>query len=129
MAERKIPPASERGGPNSDQRWFAKALGDPLAYQAVTSHARLLIDKARSRHSRNRARMRIYRGTEIINNRQAVAALEQMGMGIAKLNATKSIIDTYVSMMLLVALSFAMPMPICSRAATAWRLLMISVPR
>ena len=116
MAERKIPPASERGGPNSDQRWFAKALGDPLAYQAVTSHARLLIDKARSRHSRNRARMRIYRGTEIINNRQAVAALEQMGMGIAKLNATKSIIDTYVS-----RLAKERPMPAIQAIDADWR--------
>lgn len=89
-----------------DSRWFRLPESTTIAHTKVCSHARAILANEQSRQSKNRARERIYEGHELINNRAAVASLEASGMNIARLNATKSIIDTFVS-----RLSKDRPMP------------------
>lgn len=94
MARRSPDDSMNRGG---DRRWCRAAIGDMTIHTKVAGYAQTLLQNASSSHSKNRARERIYEGHELINNRLAVASLETSGMGIARLNATKSIIDTFVS--------------------------------
>lgn len=68
-------------------------------------------------HSKNRARERIYEGVELLGARAAVASLESAGVGVAKLNATKTIIDTFAS-----RLSKDKPMPAFDTTDADWDL-------
>lgn len=97
--------ASSSSATTADRGWARCALGAP-AHKQVVDYAELLQRMADSDHNKNRARERIYEGHELLNNRAAVVSLESAGIGIARLNATKSIIDTFVS-----RLSKDRPMP------------------
>jgi hypothetical protein len=79
------------------QRAWSRAPEDGDIHEKLVDYAEALQQMADSDHNKNRARERIYEGHELISNRHAVASLEASGMGIAKLNATKAIIDTFVS--------------------------------
>lgn len=93
-------------GPQDDSRWFRLPESSPIVHTKISGHAKALLENDRSRQSKNRARERIYEGHELLNNRAAVVSLEAAGVGIARLNASKSIIDTFVS-----RLSKDRPMP------------------
>lgn len=83
--------------PESDRRWSRFPVGHDQVHDKLVDYAKALQKQSDSDHSRNRARERIYEGNELLNNRNAVISLEASGIGIAKLNATKSIIDTFTS--------------------------------
>ena len=82
---------------NADRRWSRAPVDSPAVHVAMVGYGKLLRTQSESDHSKNRARERIYEGHELINNRAAIISLESAGIGIAKLNATKSIVDTFVS--------------------------------
>lgn len=92
--------------PNSDRRWSRFPVDYDQAHEKLVDYAKALQKQSDSDHSRNRARERIYEGHELLNNRAAVVSLDAAGLGIAKLNASKAIIDTFVS-----RLSKDRPMP------------------
>lgn len=79
-----------------NQHWYRLPVGAPV-HDSITAYARVLLSNESSFHSKNNARERIYEGVELQSQRMALAALERGGMGIARLNALKSIIDTFVS--------------------------------
>jgi hypothetical protein len=81
---------------NADRRW-SRAKVDADVHTSMVGYAQLLLQKSESDHSKNRARERIYEGHELLNQRAAIVSLEAAGVGIAKLNASKSIVDTFVS--------------------------------
>jgi hypothetical protein len=83
--------------PASDRGWSKAPVDADNVHTALVDYAKTLQRMADSDHNRNRARERIYEGHELRNNRAAIISLEAAGVGIAKLNATKSIIDTFVS--------------------------------
>lgn len=92
--------------PNSHRRWSREPVGATHVHTRLVDYAKALQAQQSTEQGRNRARERIYEGRELIGSREAIASLEQAGIGIAKLNATKSIIDTFVS-----RLSKDRPMP------------------
>lgn len=83
--------------PTSDRQWSRYGVGSTEVHTRLVDYAKALQKQWDSDHSKNRARERIYEGHELLNNRAAIVSLEAAGVGIAKLNATKSIIDTFVS--------------------------------
>lgn len=83
--------------PRDDRQWFRYPEGSPDIHTKLVPYAMMLFENERARHSKNRARERIYEGYELLNNRAAIVSLESAGIGIARLNASKSIIDTFVS--------------------------------
>ena len=92
-------------GSRRDEWWYRSKPGAPV-HDMVVPYAKALMQQALNRHSKNRARERIYEGAELANARGAMALLETYGASIARLNATKAIIDTFVS-----RLSKDRPMP------------------
>jgi hypothetical protein len=108
--------SGQRLDPRADRKWAANPEGYDAAHLHLIEYGKLLVQKCESQHSKNRARERIYEGLELLNNRAAVAALETSGVGIARLNATKSIIDTFVS-----RLSKDRPMPSFNVDDSDWR--------
>lgn len=100
-----------------DRQWYREAHGSKDVHKKLVPYARMLLGNERNRHSKNRARERLYEGQELLNNRAAVAALEQRGVTIARLNATKSIVDTLVS-----RLSKDRPMPAIDTTDGDWYL-------
>lgn len=100
-----------------DPSWFKQPGDSSSVHNHVVPYARTLKANAYNRHSRNRARERIYEGLELLNSRSALAALEASGVGIARLNATKSIIDTFVS-----RLSKDRPMPSFGVQDASWEI-------
>ncbi len=90
----------------SDRGWSRAPAGATDIHTRLVDYADTLQRMADSDHNKNRARERIYEGHELLNNRAAIVSLEAAGIGIAKLNASKSIIDTFVS-----RLSKDRPMP------------------
>lgn len=92
--------------PNSDRRWSRAPVEYDRVHEKLVDYAKALLRNHETTHSKNRARERIYEGVELLNNRAAIVSLEAAGVGIAKLNASKSIIDTFVS-----RLSKDRPMP------------------
>lgn len=85
--------------------WHKRKIGERVD-DVLVGHAEELFKNAKSEHRRNYSRMRIYEAEMLSRNREAVAALDSIGMKIARLNALKSIIDTFVS-----RLSKDRPMP------------------
>lgn len=83
--------------PNTDRSWSHHPVDADNIHEQLCEYADALQRMADSDHSKNRARERIYEGHELLNNRAAIVSLEASGIGIAKLNASKSIIDTFVS--------------------------------
>lgn len=85
--------------------WHKRKIGDRVD-DVLVGYAEELFKNARPEHRRNCSRVRIYEAEMLSRNRDAVAALDSIGMKIARLNALKSIIDTFVS-----RLSKDRPMP------------------
>lgn len=75
-----------------------------------------LLERESSFHSKNLARERMYRGVDIMRQSAALSVLTAGGRGIAKLNALKAIVDTYVS-----RLSKDRPMPSIITDGEDWR--------
>ena len=98
------------------QYWYKQPVGKPV-HDKVVPYAQTLRENASNRHSKNRARERIYEGIEMQQFKAAIASLEQSGVGIARLNASKSIIDTFVS-----RLSKDRPMPSIDPIDADWAL-------
>jgi hypothetical protein len=92
--------------PESDRRWSRFPVDHTNVHDKLVDYAKALQKQSDADHSCNRARERIYEGRELLNNRAAIVSLEHAGVGIAKLNASKSIVDTFVS-----RLSKDRPMP------------------
>lgn len=103
--------------PREDRQWFRHAVGDTTTHIKAVSYAKLLLQNAASQHSKNRARENIYEGRTIAANGAAVAALDAVGITIARLNAVKSIIDTFVS-----RLAKDRPMPNINVDGANWKL-------
>jgi hypothetical protein len=99
-----------------NQHWYKVDVGAPL-HQRLVPYGRTLLANASPAHSKNRARERIYEGLELLNARSAVQSLESAGVSVARLNATKSIIDTFVS-----RLSKDRPMPSFNVDDSDWEL-------
>lgn len=124
MARRRVQPNGEteiiRDTSNADvydeqsDRTWSRATD---AHVKLVDYAEALQRMADADHNKNRARERIYEGHELLNNRMAIVSLESAGIGIAKLNATKSIIDTFVS-----RLSKDRPMPNFDTTDGDWQL-------
>ncbi len=102
MAQRRPRPSQHA---QQDQHWYRAPVGAPV-HQQVVSFGRSLLSNEAGFHSKNLARERIYRGIYLTAQSSALAALERAGKNFAKLNATKSICDTFTS-----RLSKDRPMP------------------
>lgn len=90
--------------------WSRAELGEPVAHLVGPLVERLLLNET-DFHAKNAARQRIYRGTWFTGSGRrrhsgALAAIEKANVGIARLNATKAICDTFSS-----RLSKDRPMP------------------
>lgn len=128
MARRKVSPngdteiiydksTSPATDQNSDRAWSRAPVDATDRHEMLCDYADALQKMADSDHNKNRARERIYEGHELLNNRAAVVSLEAAGMGIAKLNASKSIVDTFVS-----RLAKDRPMPSFDTTDGDWQL-------
>ncbi len=98
-----------------DRQWFKHKAEDPHTHIKAVGYARTLLTNCAAEHSKNKARYNIYRGKELAQHGAAVAALDMAGIKIARLNATKSIIDTFVS-----RLAKDRPMPQVSSTDGDW---------
>lgn len=98
-----------------DRNWCRSKIGDKSAHARFVGYAEALLRNQENQHSKNRARERIYEGQELAGNRSALASLEHAGVQVARLNATKSIIDTFVS-----RLGKDRPMPYIRAFDTDW---------
>jgi len=78
------------------QRWYANKVGAPV-HDDVVPYGEVLLSNERHFHEKNLARDRIYEGRSLAGYRQAVSVLERSGTSVARLNALKSIIDTFTS--------------------------------
>lgn len=105
------------GNEASPRRWSKAAVDTETVHKPLCDYADILLANNERFHAKNRARERIYEGIELLQNRAAVAGLEAAGIGIAKLNASKSIIDTFTS-----RLSKDRPMPSFNVDDGAWRM-------
>lgn len=101
MAKRNAPNPTE----HRNERWSALRVGVPV-HDLVVSYGQALLQAESSFHAKNLARERIYRGVTLMSHRDALASLERVGRGIARLNAIKAICDTFSS-----RLSKDRPMP------------------
>jgi hypothetical protein len=100
MASRRKPIAVTQ-----DQHWYRLPVGAPV-HDHVVPYAKALLQNESSFHQKNLARERMYRGVDLVSQRDAIAALEAYGRGIARLNVIKAICDTFSS-----RLSKDRPMP------------------
>ena len=101
-------PSAQPRPPSSvqrDQHWHRLAVGAPV-HEHVVPYAQALLEREAGFHSKNVARLRLYRGVQLKQYRQAVAYLDAWGRGLARLNALKAICDTFAS-----RLSKDRPMP------------------
>lgn len=89
-----------------DQHWHRLPVGSDAFADYVVPFAKDLLRLESSFHARNAAAMRVYRGVELSSAKAAIAALEGIGRGLARLNAIKAICDTFSS-----RLSKDRPMP------------------
>jgi hypothetical protein len=92
MAQR----AEKYGVFGRNEHWFRRKPGEDV-HDLLVPFVTTLAKTSSGMHQKNRARERIYEGEALTNMRGAVALLDTYGTGIAQLNATKSIIDTFTS--------------------------------
>lgn len=79
-----------------DRHWYRLPVGAPVHEHVVArGQAMLVLDEGR--HHRNRIRERMYEGQTLSRFPQARAYLERSGINVAELNATMTVIDTFVS--------------------------------
>jgi hypothetical protein len=88
-----------------DEHWYRLKAGVPMHHRVV-AYGKVLLSCEASFHSKNLARERIYRGVDLLNQKAALQMLERGGRSMARLNAIKSISDTFSS-----RLSKDRPMP------------------
>lgn len=78
------------------EHWYRAKPSAPV-HDAVVDYGRALLACEAGFHSKNLARERVYRGVELMTQKAALTLLERGGRGIARLNATKAICDTFSS--------------------------------
>lgn len=88
-----------------DSFWFKDPIGKPI-HEKVVSHGKALAALYSTAHHIDRVHERLYDGTELRRHKGALAALSAHGFRLARLNASKAIINTLVS-----RLSKDRPMP------------------
>lgn len=103
------PPRKRKRSPadaiRKDAHWYKLAVGQPC-HEHVVAYGDTLRKNDTNRLSKNCARERIYRGHLLLTQSSALSQLERSGILYAELNATKTVIDTFVS-----RLSKDRPMP------------------
>lgn len=112
MAPRRRP----KEGIQQDRHWHRLPVGAPV-HEHVVSHGVALMALDADRHSKNRARERIYEGRTLRRMQSLRGVLERHGINCADLNATKTVVDTFVS-----RLSKDRPMPAFDTTAGDWDL-------
>lgn len=90
---------------SANQFWFKAAVGEPV-HDKVVTYGTALRGLYASAHARDRVHERIYDGAELRRFSSAVQALQARGIAAARLNASKSVVNTVVS-----RLSKGKPMP------------------
>jgi hypothetical protein len=97
--------------------WWRAPVGADRAHIDVVEFGRALMTLYRGAHSEERALQRIYDGRALRGSRTAITALEGAGIPAARLNATKAVVDTWVS-----RLSKDRPMPSFDVHDSNWEL-------
>jgi hypothetical protein len=105
-----------REGIQQDRHWHRLPVGADV-HEHVVAHGQALLVADADRHTKNRARERIYEGQSLKRLHAARVTLERHGIGFADLNATQTVIDTFVS-----RLSKDRPMPSFDTTAGDWEL-------
>lgn len=77
--------------------WWRAPVGSDRVHIDVVEFGRALMTLYRGAHSEDRALQRIYDGRALRGRGLAVSALEGAGVPAARLNATKAVVDTWVS--------------------------------
>lgn len=95
--------------------WYKTELGDSRIHEKVVDYGKQLLALYSTAHARDRVHERLYEGAELRKHKNAIAALSQAGFKLARLNASKSIINTLVS-----RLSKDKPMPSFIANDAAW---------
>lgn len=103
-------------GIQREQHWYRAKISEPV-HEHVCSYGKTLQVNEASEHSKARARIRIYEGRSLMTKRNALQVLERSGMSLAKLNALKAVVDTFVSRM-----SKDRPMPAFDTEGAEWSL-------
>lgn len=98
-------PEADQSTLKRDEHWFRLPVGAPV-HKRVVPYARALLQREAGFHRKNLARERIYRGVILQQFRQAIQHLERGGYGMARLNVTMAVCDTFSS-----RLSKDRPMP------------------
>lgn len=105
-----------REGIQQDRHWHRLPVGAEV-HEHVVAHGQALLTADGDRHTKNRARERIYEGQALKRLHAARVTLERHGIGFADLNATQTVVDTFVS-----RLSKDRPMPSFDTTAGDWEL-------
>jgi hypothetical protein len=88
---KKAPPADPRWA--KDSFWFRAKPGEPV-HQKVVAYGDALRELYSSAHNRDRAHEKLYEGVELKRSQAALQVLQQRGFSAARLNASKSIVNT-----------------------------------
>lgn len=78
------------------QKWHRGKVGEPV-HTAVVDLGEQLLTREGTFHQQNLARERIYEGRTLARYRGALSVMDRAGANVARLNALKSIIDTFTS--------------------------------
>ncbi len=99
-----------------DCHWYRLPVGAPV-HEPIVSHGLALQQLGEARHSKNRARERMYEGRTLNRYPGARSAIERGGFNYADLNAIKTVVDTFVS-----RLAKDRPMPAFDTSGALWSL-------
>lgn len=102
---------------SSSEFWFKEPIGSATIHQKITDYGQRLQALYSTAHARDRVHERLYEGAELRKSRGALMALQAHGFKLARLNVSKSIINTLVS-----RLAKDRPMPSFIPNDTAWTL-------
>lgn len=92
---------------SGDSFWHRAELGDGAkVHDKVVTYGKGLRDLYASAHKIDRVHERLYEGSDLRRNQSALQALQQRGFAAARLNVSKSVVNTVVS-----RLSKGRPMP------------------
>jgi hypothetical protein len=86
----------QKGHRPKRQHWYRCKVGEPV-HQDVVAFGEQLLTNESTFHQQNLARERIYEGRSLARYREGLSLLERSGNSVARLNALKSIIDTFTS--------------------------------
>lgn len=97
-----------------DSFWWKAAIGEPVHTKVVT-YGKWLKSLYTPAHQYDRVYERLYEGSELRRNRNALQTLQDRGFSAARLNVSESIIDTVTS-----RLSKQRPMPAITVVDGQW---------